>query len=187
MEGQGKAVFDHMLNASTKAFLSSFIIENRHDLECTAPKFIIINGDHDDACIQGVGDDKYAKPNEQLVFAILDAWYSNQIVIVLTDSKKGGLFHVLKIARPQALAPVIMNESTAQFATQSAEMKRKLLQTMTKDQTTKEAGLPAATTTPDAISQAATAEEADPPVTAAEAETQAEAVVEAHTNLGGEE
>lgn len=168
MEGhQGKAVFDHMLNASTKAFLSSFIIENRHDLECTTPKFIIINGEQD-ACIQGVGD-KYAKQNEQLVFTILDAWYSNQIVIVLTDSKKGGLFHVLKIARPQALGPVIMNESTTQFATQSAEMKRELLQTMTKDQTT---------TPEEAISQAAMADKAD---------TQAEAVVEAHTNLGGGE
>ena len=161
MEGhQSKEVFDHMLNASTKAFLSSFILENRHDLECTTPKFIVITGEQD-ACIQGVGNE-YAKQNEQLIFTILDAWYSNHIVIVLTDSNKEGQFHVLKIARPRALAPVIMNESTAQFATQSAEVKRQLLQTMTKDQTTKEAGLPAATTTPEeAISQAAMADEAD--------------------------
>lgn len=170
MEGhQGKAVFDHMLNASTKAFLSSFIIENRHDLECTTPKFIIIDEEEQDACIQGVGDNKYAEQNEQLVFTILDAWYSNHIVIVLTDSKNKGRFHVLKITRPQALAPVIMNASAAQFATQSAEMKRELLQTMTKDQTT---------TPEEVISQAAMADEAD---------TQAEAVVEAHTNLGGGE
>tara|TARA_B100000963_G_scaffold340558_1_gene339371 strand:+ start:1178 stop:1741 length:564 start_codon:yes stop_codon:yes gene_type:complete len=186
MEGQGKAVFDHVLNASTKAFLSSFIVENRHDLECTTPKFIIINGKQEGACIQGV-EDKYAKETEQLVFTILDAWYSNQIVIVLTDSKKEGHFHVLKIARPQVLAPVIMNESTTRFATQSAEMKRDLLQAMIKHQTTKKAGFSAATTTPEAISQGATAEEADPPATAAEVETRAEAVVETHENLGGGE
>ena len=155
MEGQGKAVFDHLMNESAKAFLSSFVLDNRHDLECTTPKFIIADVKREYATVQGVKGTKYTEDNEQLLFMVTDAWYSNEIVIIVTDATKKNSFHVLKIARPQALAPVTMDDSATRFVKESAKMKHDMIQSIKK---TKAAELPAATTAeiaPAATSQAA--------------------------------
>lgn len=157
MEGQqGKAVFKDIMNKSAKAFLSSFILENRHELECTTPKFIVADEKREYATIQGVKESQYTDANEQLVFIIADAWYSNQIVIVLTDSRKNDSFHVLKIARPQVLAPVAMNDTTTRFATQSEQIKRDMMQSLEKTKKTKGAGEadPAPTMVTEQVAQA---------------------------------
>lgn len=155
MEGQGKAVFDYLMNESTKAFLSSFVLDNRHDLECKTPKFIIADVKREYAVVQGVEGHKYTKDNEQLIFIVMDAWYSNEIVIIMTDSTKKNSFHVLKIARPEALAPVTMDDTATRFATQSAKLKNDMIQSIKR---IKDAELPGATTAenaPAATSQAA--------------------------------
>lgn len=177
MEGQGKAVFDYLMDESTKSFLSSFILDNRHDLECTTPKFIIADVKREYATIQGVEGHKYTENNEQLIFMVADAWYSKEIVIIVTDSTKKNSFHVLKIARPQALAPVTMNDTATRFATQSAKLKNDMIQSIKR---TKDAELPGATTAanaPAATSQAAVAGEAGPvPTTETGQVAQADAV-----------
>mgnify|MGYP001498366676 CR=1 FL=1 len=114
-------VFNDLLGREEKTFISSFIMENIHELECSDPRYIYFDPTQKRASVQ---DTKNAKENMDLVVTISEAWYSRQIVVVLkeTDTK----FHVLKITRPTILNPVEITPGARAFMDQLATMKKEL-------------------------------------------------------------